>query len=65
MMVSRVPQIGAVPGATEAAAGTVAMVTGFPGAAFLGLGAAKFVAANILRLLNGGGVMNGGGGYDY
>ena len=61
-----VPQVGAVPGGIEAATGAVAMATGLPGAAFLALGAAKFVAMYGLRLVSGAGINgNGGGGYDY
>lgn len=57
------PQVQAVPGGVEAVAGGVSMVTGLPGAAFLALGATKFVASYLLRAVggNGGGV----GGYDY
>jgi hypothetical protein len=63
--VSRVaPQIAAYPGAVEVATGIVASTTGFPGVAFIALGAAKFVATTALRYLNGG-IVNGGGGYDY
>ena len=58
------PQIAAVPGGVEAAAGGLAMVTGLPGVAFVALGAAKFVGSYALRMFNGG-ISNGGGGYDY
>lgn len=59
------PQVAAVPGGVEMAAGGLAMVTGLPGVAFVALGAAKFVGSHILRIFNGGGISNGGGGYDY
>lgn len=59
------PQVAAIPGGIEVAAGGLATVTGLPGVAFLALGAAKFIGSFILRSMNGGGISNGGGGYDY
>lgn len=64
--VSRVaPQVQAIPGGVEAAAGGIAMATGLPGNAFLALGVAKYVGANLLRLVGGVSTGGGGGSYDY
>ncbi len=59
------PQVAAIPGGIEVAAGGIAMVTGLPGVAFVALGAAKFVGSYILQIFNGGGGGGGGSGYDY
>lgn len=59
------PQVAAVPGGTEAAAGGIATAAGLPGKAFLALGAAKFVGGYLLRLVGLNGGSAGGSSYDY